>query len=105
MTCWYTLSMSVPSRSKRNEGGGDSLYATAEAMAHSLPAPDTSGAGGSAGWWWRGDERDEDVVDDLAQDVGGDGFERHHHLVTAQVERESDDPGGDAVAVGRSVRG
>ena len=24
ITCWYTLSMSVPSRSNRNEGGGDS---------------------------------------------------------------------------------
>src|SRR3984957_3186463 len=99
MTCWYTLSMSVPSRSKRNEGVGDSLYATAEAMAHSLPAPGTSGAGGSAGWWWRGDERDEDVVDDLAQDVAGDGLERHHHLVAEQVEGEIDDPGGEPVRV------
>jgi len=26
MTCWYTLSISVPSRSKRNDGGGDSVY-------------------------------------------------------------------------------
>src|SRR3984957_18831854 len=99
MTCWYTLSMSVPSRSKRNEGVGDSLYATAEAMAHSLPAPGTSGAGGAAGWWWRGDERDEDVVDDLAQDVAGDGLERHHHFVAEQVEGEIDDPGGEPVRV------
>ena len=33
MTCWYTLSISVPSRSKRKEGAGDSRYDAAEAMA------------------------------------------------------------------------
>src|ERR1700684_3316767 len=48
----------------------------------------------SAGWWLFGDERDEDVVDDLAQDVVGDEFERHQHLVAEEVEGEIDDPGG-----------
>jgi hypothetical protein len=43
----------------------------------------------------RSDEGDEDVVDDLAQDVVGNGLERHHHLVAEQVEGESDDPGGE----------
>ena len=51
--------------------------------------------GGSAGWWLCGDEGDKDVVDDLAQDVAGDGFERHHHFVAEQVEGEIDDPGGE----------
>ena len=59
----------------------------------------SSDIGGSAGWWLCGDERDEDVVDDLAQDVVGDGFERHHHLVTEEVEGEIDDPGSEAVRV------
>ena len=53
----------------------------------------------SAGWWLRGDEGDEDVVDDLAQDVVGDGSERHHHFVTEEVEGEIDDPGGEPVRV------
>ena len=43
----------------------------------------------------RGDERDEDVVDDLAQDVVGDGLESHHHFVAEQVKGEIDDPGGE----------
>ena len=29
---------------------------------------------------------------DLAQDVVGDGFERHHHLVPEKVEGQIDDP-------------
>src|SRR5215472_10754134 len=42
-----------------------------------------------------GDEGDEDVVDDLAQDVVGDRLERHHHFVAEQVEGEVDNPGGE----------
>jgi hypothetical protein len=53
----------------------------------------------SAGRLLRGDERDEDVVDDLAQDMVGDRLERHHHFVPEQAEREIDDPGGEPVRV------
>src|SRR5215468_3358759 len=49
----------------------------------------------SAGGALCGDEGDEDVVDDLAQDVVGDRLERHHHFVAEQVEGEVDNPGGE----------
>jgi hypothetical protein len=42
-----------------------------------------------------GDQRDEDVVDDLPQDMVRDGLERHHHFVAEEVEGEIDDPGGE----------
>jgi hypothetical protein len=60
----------------------------------------SSDIGASAGSWLCGDERDEDVVDDLAQDVVGDGFERHHHFVTEEVEGEIDNPRGEPRRVG-----
>src|ERR1700722_7963187 len=43
----------------------------------------------------RGDQRDEDVVHDLPQDVIGNGLERHQHFVAEQVEGQGDDPGGE----------
>jgi len=64
----------------------------------------SSGIAGSAGRWLAGDKGNEDVVDDLAQDVVGDGFERHHHFVAEEVEGQTGTSRPTSSGADRSAR-